>query len=103
MLVSCSRLEEIPISEWFVVRLDIRSDSANLQKTYLNSTKLRTIKGGKHLRGDWSCPLNYWLSTTAEWSIKRLHRTISLAPIKLPQKQLMSYPRAQDALLLRHC
>ena len=87
-------LEEIPISGWFVTQLDIGVVAQTphiYNKPIQTPKKLCTIERSQHLRGDWAWPLNDWLSTTAERSIKHLHWTISLALIKLPPAAKIHY------------
>ena len=81
-------LEEIPISGWFVTRLGI---CIVAQTPHIFNYK--SIQTPYHQTGPTSLMipaaielerLNDWLSTTAKWSIKHLHWTISLALTKLP-------------------
>ena len=64
----------------------------HLPHIYIKPIQTPYHRRGWNLHGDWAWQLNDGLSTTAEWSIKRLHWTISLAPIKLPQKQWVQSP-----------
>ena len=62
-----SHLEEIPISDGFITWLCI---CIVIQTPHIYLSKLCTIKGRKHLRGDWAWLLNDRFSTTTERLIK---------------------------------